>query len=208
MLYFFKIVSTIIITMQIAFQPDGVVESEFEAKLKKFSTLNRTISCDFEQTKKIPKIKNSISSNGIFYYDNSGLMALNYTTPKGDRVVMNGDAFTIVTSGKIVKSDSSSNPGLSQLSLMMQSTMSGDITKLGRGWNRTIVRVEGGYKVLLSPSDRMVRKYIDLMTMFFDDSDLTLNMLRIDDKSGGYIVYQFKNKKVNCEIDHSIFVVD
>lgn len=202
-----KGVITIIFSLSILFsnaQTNDVVQ-EFKAKLESVSSKNSTISCDFTQIKKVKNIKKPIENYGQFLYDNSGLMALIYAQPKGDKIVMNGDLFTVVANGRKLTSDASSNPMMAQISFMMQACMSGNVSQLGRGWDMNVTKTEGGYQVVLSPTDRRVKKYISGMRMLFDKANITLNELRIEESTGGYTEYRFVNKKLNQKINSSYF---
>lgn len=182
------------------------IEQEFKVKLESVSSKNRTISCDFTQIKKVKNIRQPIENRGQFFYDNSGLMALIYSQPKGDKVVMNGELFTVVANGKKFTSGASStNPMMAQISFMMQACMSGNVSKLGRGWDMNIAKNKGSYQVVLTPTDRRVKKYISGMVMLFDNENITLNQLRIEESAGGYTEYRFVNKKLNQKIDSSYF---
>lgn len=181
------------------------IKVEFEQKLSVASSENKTIVAKFSQHKKVAGIKDEVTSRGDFYYDNSGDMAMIYESPEGDKVVMNGENFTIIVGGKRIES-SSENPMMAQISYMMQASMSGDVEKLGRGWELSIEYREAEYRVMVVPLDRRVKRYITSMTMLFDDKTLTLNTLRIDEKSGGYTTYNFTAKEINKSIDRKIFI--
>lgn len=192
----------------LAFSQTENVEHEFKQKLEGASSKNSTISCDFTQTKKVKNIKQPILSSGRFYYDNSGCMALIYTQPQGDKVLMNGEVFTVIANGKKLTGNAASNPMMAQISFMMQACMSGAVGKLGRGWNMSIEREKEYYRVVLTPTDRRVKKYISSMTMLFNAIDITLDQLRIEESAGGYTEYRFENKKLNQKIDSSYFNVE
>lgn len=202
------IIILICLNALLSFAQTGNVEHEFKQKLENVSSKNRTISCDFTQIKKVKNLKQTVMSKGQFFYDNSGLMALIYAQPKGDKVVMNGETFTIVTNGKTHTSDAASNPMMAQISFMMQACMSGNISKLGRGWNMSIEKKEDSYQVVLTPTDKRVKRYISSMAMLFDKVTVTLNQLLIEESSGGYTEYRFVNKKLNQKIDCSYFKVE
>lgn len=189
----------------VLFAQTSNVEQEFKAKLESVSSKNSTISCNFTQTKKVKNIKHLVESYGQFFYDNSGLMALIYAKPKGDKVVMSGKEFTVVANGKKFTSDASSNPMMAQISYMMQACMSGNVGQLGRGWGMSVEKNEGDYRVVLTPTDRRVKKYISGMVMLFDKANITLNQLRIEESAGGYTEYRFVDKKLNQKIDSSYF---
>lgn len=177
------------------------VEDSFESRIESVSAQNKTILCDFVQTKKVKNIKGEIVSNGEFYYDNSGMLALIYSQPQGDRVLINGETFTVVTAGKKIEGKAGDNPMMMQICNMLQACMSGDVTKLGRGWQMNIEENELRYSVTLQPSDRRTRKYIESLLMRFDKQDMTLSELRMNETSGGYTNYTFTNKEINKDID-------
>lgn len=183
-------------------------EEKFKELLEVASQKNKTIECNFTQTKKIKNIRQPIIADGRFYYDNNRLMAMIYNTPKGDKVIMSQDSFTVIAGGKKMVSESSSNPMMAQISYMMQACMSGDVTKLGRGWDMDISEQSLGYMIKITPTDRRVQKYVNAMLMYFDKSDLTLDKLRIEERNDCYTEYEFKNKQLNGKLDKSVFNIE
>ena len=173
----------------------------FERKIESFSSQNKTIKCNFVQTKKVEKVKDIIISQGEFFYDNSGLMSLIYNDPKGDKVVINGDKFKVVTDGKTIEGASKENPIMEQICNMLQASMSGDVIKLGRRWQTTITDNMVQYEVVLKPLDRRTKKYIESLVMVFCKTDMTLDELCMNDSMGGYTLYEFQNKIINGTID-------
>ncbi len=181
------------------------VRAEFEQRLSAASSTNRSIVARFSQQKKVAGIKEDVTTHGDFYYDNSGDMAMIYDSPEGDKVVMNGESFTIIVGGKRIES-SAQNPMMAQISYMMQASMTGDVQKLGRGWDLTMESDEVEYRVVVEPIDRRVKRYITSMTMVFDTKTLTLNTLRIDERSGGFTIYNFYSKQINRAVDRKYFI--
>ncbi len=181
------------------------LEKTFRERLKSQSHLNKTIVCRFTQTKKVKNIKNTVITNGDFFYDNAGKMALIYKEPAGDKLIMNNSSFSITAGGKTFAVDAASNPMMAQISAMMQASMSGAVSDLGRGWKMDVKEGESAIVVTLIPEDRRVRKYLSNMIMDFDDDNLTLNMLRINETSGGFTEYKFFDKKLNQKFDDAVF---
>ncbi len=178
---------------------------EFNSRLTEASSENRTIVAKFKQTKRVTGIKDLIVSQGDFYYHRDGKMAMVYSEPKGDKVVMSGENFEITTAGKTIKSSASSNPMMAQISYMMQASMSGDVAKLGKGWKVDIKESTNQYTVIITPTDRRIKRYISSMTMTFCSSTMTLDKLLMEETNGGYTSYIFTNKAINQEIDPEKF---
>ena len=192
---------TMLLVLNITFAQD----STFESKIASTSLENKTIQCDFEQHKKVKNIKNTIITKGKFYYDNGGKMSLIYNEPKGDKVLIFGENFTIVTAGKKIESSASDNPMMMQICNMLQACMSGDVSKLGRGWQRNIKEDEAQYYVELRTEDRRIKKYIDSLILKFEKTDMTLNEMQTNETSGGFTIYKFTNKVINKQIDSQKF---
>lgn len=200
------VVFLFVYTMVLA-QP-GDVEQAFRQRLAAASGKNSTIECNFIQTKRVKNIKQEINSSGRFFYDNAGKMALIYNEPKGDKILMDNDHFIITTAGKKLVCDASSNPMMTQISFMMQACMSGEVSKLGKGWGMEINETTDLYEIKLTPTNRRIQKYISAMLMSFDKSDLTLILLRMNEASGGFTQYRFMDKKLNQGVEPSIFNAD
>ncbi len=71
----------------------------FKERLAEASRENRTIQCDFTQRKQVRRMKNEIELKGRFYYDNSLAMALDYTVPEGDKVIIRNESIIHNTAG-------------------------------------------------------------------------------------------------------------
>lgn len=199
------ITSLFILCTAISVAQGSDLEKSFRERLKLQSNLNKTIVCQFTQTKKVKNIKNSVITNGDFFYDNMGMMALIYKEPAGDKLIMKNSSFSITAGGKTFAVDASSNPMMAQISTMMQACMSGAVSDLGRGWKMDVKEGDAAIVVTLVPEDRRIRKYLSSMRMDFDDENLTLNILRIDETSGGFTEYKFFDKKLNQKLDEAVF---
>ncbi|MFR9650617.1 MAG: outer membrane lipoprotein carrier protein LolA [Rikenellaceae bacterium] len=180
-------------------------EESFESRIERFSSQNERIECDFTQTKKVKNITNTIIARGEFFYDNSGLMALRYSEPKGDKIIINRERFTVVTSGRVIEGVAEDNPMMMQICNMLQASMSGDVNSLGRGWQMETTDNATQYIVILTPSDRRTKRYIESLVMLFSKRDMTLDELRMNETSGGYTLYEFSNKEINGTIDPKMF---
>lgn len=97
--------------------------ASFKERLAEASRENRTIQCDFTQHKQVRRMKNEIELKGRFYYDNSLAMALDYTVPEGDKVIIRNDRIILKTAGQVTQTATSANPMLQQVALMIRASM-------------------------------------------------------------------------------------
>ena len=117
--------------------------ASFKERLAEASRENRTIQCDFTQRKQVRRMKNEIELKGRFYYDNSLAMALDYTVPEGDKVIIRNDRIILKTAGQVTQTATSANPMLQQVALMIRASMTGDLSQFGQGWQIGYLRPHG-----------------------------------------------------------------
>ena len=74
-----------------ALTAQGQLPDSFRERLAQASRENKTIQCDFTQHRQVRRRKGEIELKGRFYYDNAKAMALEYTVPAGDKVIIRDD---------------------------------------------------------------------------------------------------------------------
>ena len=179
--------------------------ASFKERLAEASRENRTIQCDFTQRKQVRRMKNEIELKGRFYYDNSLAMALDYTVPEGDKVIIRNDRIILKTAGQVTQTATSANPMLQQVALMIRASMTGDLSQFGQGWQIGYTEKEGVGEVKMVPESKRARKYIDSITLCFDLKDMTLDRMELCETQGGRSVYEFRNKRFNLPVDPARF---
>ena len=87
-----KITSLLIpLALLSALTAQGQLPDSFRKRLAQASRENKTIQCDFTQHRQVRRMKGEIELKGRFYYDNAKAMALEYTVPAGDKVIIRDD---------------------------------------------------------------------------------------------------------------------
>ncbi|MEG0517932.1 MAG: outer membrane lipoprotein carrier protein LolA [Bacteroidales bacterium] len=184
------------------------VKEAFDAKLAEYSTKNKTIECDFIHTRHLQKLTRDVTMRGKFYYNNTGEMALRYTEPKGNLILVKNGVFSMITAGKTTTAQGSSNPMLEQITNMIKACMTGDISQLGRGWNTNYTAENGKYTIELIPQDSRTKKYLAKIILLFNGTDMSLEKMIMQEKGENYSQYEFTHKLFNKAIDASKFELD
>lgn len=183
----------------------GQLPDSFRERLAQASRENRTIQCDFTQHRQVRRMKGEIELKGRFYYDNAKAMALVYTQPAGDKVIIRDERIILKTAGQVTETATSANPMLQQVALMIRASMTGDLTQFGEGWQIGYEEKEGVGIVRMTPLSRRARKYIDSITLRFDMRSMTLDRMELNETQGGHSVYEFRNKQFNLAVDPARF---
>lgn len=177
----------------------------FRERLAAASRENKTIQCDFTQRKQVRRMKNESELKGRFYYDSAVAMALDYTVPEGDKVIIRDDRIILRAAGQVTQTATSANPMLQQVALLIRATMTGDLTQFGQGWRIDYTEDGCTGMVKMVPESKRARKYIDSITLRFDMKDMTLDRMALSETGGGHSVYEFRNKRFNLPVDPARF---
>jgi outer membrane lipoprotein-sorting protein len=84
-----------------------------------------------------------------------------------------------------------------QLSAMLTACMSGDVESIAKGFTPTITKGDKEWRVVLKPERGKGAAKIAEVELIFDRRDMSINSLKMVEKSGDYTMYTFRNKQFN-----------
>jgi len=171
--------------------------SSYMSTLKSASEKVTAIECDFVMYKKVSMMKDINKSAGRFSYcKQQHRMTLDYTEPKDNKVIVDGDTFTITMGGKTTTMTSNHNPAMSQLSAMITACMSGNFTSLCERSKTTYYIADNIFTMVIEPLNKRVQRYMTQIVLRFELTDNTMSVMRITEKNGDYTEYVFNNKQI------------
>lgn len=175
----------------------------FTQELHLKNTKVSTIQCDFTQTRSASVFANDVVKRGRFYFVKPGntLLAFN----GGDYIKITEEWFEMKTGGNVSKMKVAVNPMLKNLNSLLSACMVGDFEQMSRGFE---IRLESSTKewvvVMVPVRGKSVSK-VSQIELRFDRSNMSLNSLKMEEKTGDYTLYVFSNKSFNKEIDSKMF---
>ena len=125
----------------------------------------------------------------------------------GDYIKISSEWFEMKTVGNVTATKVASNPMLKNLNSILSACVVGDFDKISSGFVVGYQQSATEWTVTLTPQRGKAASKISHITIVFDKSDMSLNLLRMDEKSGDYTAYTFWNKLFNVTIDTQIFNV-
>lgn len=175
---------------------------KFEENVKKLST----IKSDFVQEKHLSFMDDSIVSKGIFRYKKENKIRLEYKNPFNYLMVLNNGKIYIKEGSKTSKFDTRSNKMFKQINDMLMNTMNGNLLKSNE---YLIAYFESGteYMIELTPKDKSVQEMIQKLKIYIDKKRMSVDKVRIMEKSGDYTLMSFVNVQQNSEVKDEEFVV-
>lgn len=183
-------------------------DSEILSRIAENSRKIQSISCRFEQTKHIKALKNDVQMSGNFYFQSLDRVCMQYSSPQGDLLLMNGNDFVMISGGKRSATNVQNNPSVRQMQNLLIACIKVNFDKLplGKGGKIVTETTEKLYKITLL-FEGTTKRYFSSVVLEVDRNDLSLNVLRMNEPNGNFTEYRFSQKQFNTKIAENVFDV-
>lgn len=181
-------------------------EEQFERELKLKNESVTSIKCHFLQTREMSVLQNVVRKEGTFYFQRPGNMLLSFND--GDYIKMTEEWFEMKTGENTTTTKISSNPMLRNLSTILSACVVGDFSQMIRGFSIQVQSQAKQWVVIMTPQRGKAASKISQIVLHFDRETMSLNTLKMVEKSGDYTMYGFSNKQFNVAIDGKLFKIE
>lgn len=181
-------------------------QEQFENELKLKNESVSTIKCHFVQTREMAVLQNAVQKEGTFYFQRPGNMLLSFND--GDYIKMTEEWFDMKTGENTTTTKVSSNPMLRNLSTILSACVVGDFDQMIRGFSIQVQSKTEEWVVIMTPQRGKAASKISQIVLHFDRETMSLNTLKMVEKSGDYTMYGFSNKQFNVSIDGKLFKIE
>lgn len=181
-------------------------QEQFENELKLKNESVATIKCHFIQTRKMSVLQNVVQKDGTFYFQRHGNMLLSFDD--GDYIKMTEEWFEMKTGESTTTTKVSSNPMLRNLSTILSACVVGNFDQMIRGFSIEVETKLDEWVVIMTPQRGKAASKISQIVLHFDRETMSLNILKMVEKSGDYTMYSFSDKKFNVAIDGELFKIN
>lgn len=185
---------------------NGSTEEQFERELKLKNESVTSIKCHFLQTREMSVLQNVVRKEGTFYFQRPGNMLLSFND--GDYIKMTEEWFEMKTGENTTTTKISSNPMLRNLSTILSACVVGDFAQMIRGFSIQVQSQAKQWVVIMTPQRGKAASKISQIVLHFDRETMSLNTLKMVEKSGDYTMYGFSNKQFNVAIDGKLFKIE
>ena len=185
---------------------NGSTEEQFERELKLKNESVTSIKCYFLQTREMSVLQNVVRKEGTFYFQRPGNMLLSFND--GDYIKMTDEWFEMKTGENTTTTKISSNPMLRNLSTILSACVVGDFAQMIRGFSIQVQSQAKQWVVIMTPQRGKAASKISQIVLHFDRETMSLNTLKMVEKSGDYTMYGFSNKQFNVAIDSKLFKIE
>lgn len=185
---------------------NGSTQEQFERELKLKNESVSSIKCHFIQTRDMSVLQNVVRKEGTFYFQRPGNMLLSFND--GDYIKMTEEWFEMKTGENTTTTKISSNPMLRNLSTILSACVVGDFAQMIRGFSIQVQSQAKQWVVIMTPQRGKAASRISQIVLHFDRETMSLNTLKMVEKSGDYTMYGFSNKQFNVAIDSKLFKIE
>lgn len=184
---------------------DVDIKQMFEQELKSKNENVNTIQCRFTQSREMSVLANTVTKEGDFYFQRPGDMLLLFDD--GDNIKMTQEWFEMKVADNVTTTKVSSNPMFKNISKILSACVVGDFEQISKGFATDIEQTEQEWILTLKPQQGKAASKIKEITIHFDNVDMSLNILKMVEKSGDYTMYSFTQKQFNVTIDSELFKI-
>lgn len=185
---------------------NGSTQEQFESELRLKNERVTSIKCHFIQTREMSVLQNVVRKEGAFYFQRPGNMLLSFND--GDYIKMTEEWFEMKTGENTTTTKISSNPMLRNLSTILSACVVGDFAQMIRGFSIQVQSQAKQWEVIMTPQRGKAASKISQIVLHFDRETMSLNTLKMVEKSGDYTMYGFSNKQFNVAIDGKLFKIE
>lgn len=196
------LISLLTTTAVVAMAQDATQQT-FERELRVKNENVTTIVSRFCQTRQVAVLANAVQKDGSFYFQQPGDMLLAFDD--GDYIKMTAEWFEMKSGGDVTTTKVSSNPMLKNLSSILSACVVGNFEQITRGFTLDVRQTADEWIATLTPGRGKAAAKIARIVIHFDSQDMSLNILKMEEKSGDYTMYSFSDKQFNVSVDRNLF---
>lgn len=150
--------------------------------------------------------KAKIDMAGTLYYTDKNQFAINYSTPAGNRTVINGQSMLLIAKGKNQKFNLPKSPSMQKLASFLIDAMAGRVKEIATSNNADYtVKESGGTYTVEMTARKKAAKGFSSIRLVYRQSDCVMTEMETVDFSGVSNLYKMTDIKVNGPVDDSAF---
>jgi outer membrane lipoprotein carrier protein len=177
--------------------------TNFKERVSQKAKSIKTITTDFNQSKHLDFLENTIESKGQMLLNNQGFLKWQYFTPNKYSIIFKNNSVFIDDNGK--KSTANVDQKLfNKISALIAGSIKGNIFN-DNAFVYDFFKSEKKIIVKMKTVDTSVKKYISNIVLTFDENEALVDQVKLIEPSGDYTLIVFQNRKLNVTIDDKEF---
>ena len=183
----------LIVLLAAAFAANAQNTPECDAAIKKIAQANakfNTVTCKFTKTANMVMMEKELKSEGNLTYVRPDKLKMEYTTPAGDLLDINGDALTLISGKQKRTTNVKADGRMATLKNTLLYSVGGDVAAVAAENNATIKFEENSlyYIFTLAKGKGAKSQYVELV-LSYSKKDLSLCIMTMVEPNGNFTVY-------------------
>ena len=160
---------------------------------------------DFKKTVHDDMMMEDVVSSGKFYYGKkTAQMAMEYTNPAGDLMIVNGENLMMRAAGKERKATVKQSPKMKGIKTILFAAIDGNARAM-EATKISCKTTDNSYVVTAVVDNKLNKSGMTKVVMTYDKTSMLLTKLVTYEMSGIYETYDLKNIKSNQPIKSELF---
>ncbi len=201
LLFFFLLFSTYSFTQSYK-KVENVAQCKKSIQDKQKSM--KSLTADFKETVYSSMFETPQKGSGKLFYKQSQKIRWEKTEPKKSVILINGKTIKLSENGKEVTNPTSKTI-VKKIQSMMVQMLSGDFLS-EKDFSIEYFENTNNYKLILTPKNERMSRYIEQVELIFDKKALTLSEMSMIEEENEKIVFSFSNIQVNASINDNKFI--
>ena len=176
-----------------------------QTELAKLSQNTQSIQSKFIQEKHLSFLTENIISKGEFFFQSPNKLRWEYSEPFEYIIVFNDKNIYIKDENKISTFDTESNKMFAEINNMMIGSIQGDLFTDSERFDVKYYENANQYLLELDPKLPEMKSMLKTIKIYIDKSDISVAKIKMIESSDDYTSIDFKDRKLNKEIDNEKF---
>jgi len=176
-----------------------------QTELAKLSQNTQSIQSKFIQEKHLSFLTENIISKGEFFFQSPNKLRWEYSEPFEYIIVFNDKNIYIKDENKISTFDTESNKMFAEINNMMIGSIQGDLFTDSERFDVKYYENANQYLLELDPKLPEMKSMLKTIKIYIDKSDISVAKIKMIESSDDYTSIDFKDRKLNQEIDNEKF---
>lgn len=196
-----KLFTCVIMAFAAVFAANAQNTPECDAAIAKIAQANanyKTVTCKFSKTANMVMMEKELKSEGNLSYERPSKLKMEYTTPAGDLLQIDGDALTMISGKQKRNSNVKGDGRMATLKNTLLLSIGGDVQGVANENKAKIVFEETPkyYIFTLTKGKGAKSQYVELV-LSYSKADLSLCIMKMIEGNGNYTVYETPVKEFN-----------
>ena len=196
-----KLLTCVIMAFAAVFAANAQNTPECDAAIAKIAQANanyKTVTCKFSKTANMVMMEKELKSEGNLSYERPSKLKMEYTTPAGDLLQIDGDALTMISGKQKRNSNVKGDGRMATLKNTLLLSIGGDVQGVANENKAKIVFEETPkyYIFTLTKGKGAKSQYVELV-LSYSKTDLSLCIMKRIEGNGNYTFYETPVKEFN-----------